>query len=69
MLLYTILDPMAVMEQPVPPVSGYRQLNPFCICQWTGEGSERHLTRVLSTDLSSYLDPGLQPGTEWGIRD
>lgn len=62
MLLHTIVDPLAVMEQSVPPVCEFQQVSPFCTCEWTGEGSSRQLRRVVSTDLSRYLDPRLQPG-------
>lgn len=62
MLLHTILDPLAVMEQPVPPATGFEQISPFCSCEWVGDGSGRRIRRIISTDLQSYLDPRLQPG-------
>ncbi|MBR6790718.1 MAG: hypothetical protein IKM31_07625 [Oscillospiraceae bacterium] len=62
MLLHTILDPLAVMEQPAFPVCDYRQTDPFCTFEWTGEGEERIIRRVISTDPARYLDPRLQPG-------
>lgn len=62
MLLHTVIDPMVVMEQPVPPRVRFEQRSPFCFCEWTeGEDGVR-LRRLLSTDLSQYLDAGLQPG-------
>ena len=63
MLLHTVIDPLAVMEQPALPVCECWSEGPFCICEWTGEGNERRLRRVISTDLSRYLDPRLQPGS------
>lgn len=62
MLLHTILDPLAVMEQPTFPACDYRQTDPFCIFEWVGEENERIIRRIVSTDLSRYLDPRLQPG-------
>ena len=63
MLLHTILDPLAVMEQPVLPTGECRQEDIFCIIEWTEAGREKRLGRVISTDLSRYLDPRLQPGS------
>lgn len=62
MLLHTIVDPMAVMEQPSPPLAGFWQISPFCSCEWVGDGESRQIRRIVSTDLGSYLDPRLQPG-------
>ncbi|MBQ4050863.1 MAG: hypothetical protein IJD13_04480 [Oscillospiraceae bacterium] len=63
MLLHTILDPLAVMEQPAAPVCACRNEDPFCISEWTGSGNEKRLRRIISTDLSRYLDPRMQPGS------
>ena len=57
MLLHTILDPLAVMEQQPPPAGSWGQLSPFTFRQWEGEGKNRRLSRIISTDLSQYLPP------------
>ena len=67
MLLHTILDPLAIMEQPVQPQEGICWLSPHCVCEWVSDGRGRQLRRVMSTDLSSYLDPGLQAGTDFSL--
>lgn len=67
MLLHTILDPLAIMEQPVQPQQGVCWLSPHCACEWISDGQGRRLRRVMSTDLSSYLDPRLQPGADFSL--
>ena len=62
MLLHTVIDPMAVMEQPVPPRVRFEQRSPFCFCEWV-EGEEgARLRRGLSTDPGEYLGIRMQPG-------
>ena len=67
MLLHPILDPLAIMEQPVQPQQGVCWLSPHCACEWISDERGMQLRRVMSTDLSSYLDPRLQPGKDFSL--